>query len=106
MTVGATEAIYASLTAVLNPGDKVLIPTPTFPMYDPITLMNGGEPVHLDTSATDFVLTPEMLSAAIAEHGDAIKAIILNYGSTIFGTDRHFILKRHIGTFFNYSVTK
>lgn len=41
--------------------------------------MNGGEPVHLDTSATDFVLTPKMLSAAIAEHGDAIKAIILNY---------------------------
>ena len=79
VTVGATEAIYASLTAVLNPGDKVLIPTPTFPLYDPITLMNGGEPVHLDTSATDFVLTPEMLSAAIAEHGDAIKAIILNY---------------------------
>ena len=27
-------------------------------------------------------------------------------GSTIFGTDIHFILKRHIGTFFNYSVTK
>ncbi|MBD9095758.1 MAG: aminotransferase class I/II-fold pyridoxal phosphate-dependent enzyme, partial [Weissella confusa] len=79
VTVGATEAIYASLTAVLNPGDKVLIPTPTFPLYDPITLMNGGEPVHLDTSATDFVLTPKMLSAAIAEHGDAIKAIILNY---------------------------
>ncbi len=31
----------------------------------------------------------------------------MNYkGSTIFGTDRHFILKRHIGTFFNYSGTK
>ena len=85
ITIGATEAIYATLTAVLNPGDKVLIPTPTFPLYDAITLMNGGEPVYLDTSATGFVLTPAQLRAAIAEHGDAIKAIVLNYPSNPTG---------------------
>lgn len=85
ITIGATEAIYATLTAVLNPGDKVLILTPTFPLYDAITLMNGGEPVYLDTSATGFVLTPAQLRAAIAEHGDAIKAIVLNYPSNPTG---------------------
>ena len=41
--------------------------------------------MYLDTSATGFVLTPAQLRAAIAEHGDAIKAIVLNYPSNPTG---------------------
>ncbi|MFT8317621.1 MAG: aminotransferase class I/II-fold pyridoxal phosphate-dependent enzyme [Sporolactobacillus sp.] len=79
VTAGATEAIFSSLTAILNPGDKVLIPTPIFPLYIPITMLNGAKPVFLDTSANGFVLSPQMLEAALAKHGEAVKAIIFNF---------------------------
>lgn len=85
VTVGASEAIYATLTAILNPGDKVLIPSPNFPLYDPVTLINGGEPVFVDTSDNGFVLSPEALRAAIAEHGSALKAVLLNFPSNPTG---------------------
>ena len=85
VTVGATEAIYTVVTSLLNPGDKVLLPTPIFPLYIPVTLVGGGEPVFIDTSANGFVLSPEMLKAAIAEHGDSIKAIVLNFPSNPTG---------------------
>ena len=84
VTVGATEAIYTVVTPP-NPGDKVLLPTPIFPLYIPVTLVGGGEPVFIDTSANGFVLSPEMLKAAIAEHGDRIKAIVLNFPSNPTG---------------------
>lgn len=84
-TVGATEAIYTVLTSILNEGDKVLLPTPIFPLYIPITLIDGAEPVFMDTSANGFVLSPEMLKAEIAEHGDKIKAIVLNFPSNPTG---------------------
>lgn len=85
VTVGASEAIYATLTAILNPGDKVLIPSPNFPLYDPVTLINGGEPVFVDTSDNGFVLSPAALRAAIAEHGSALKAVLLNFPSNPTG---------------------
>ncbi|MGX7052249.1 aminotransferase class I/II-fold pyridoxal phosphate-dependent enzyme [Leuconostoc palmae] len=85
VTVGASEGIYTVLTSLLNEGDKVLLPTPIFPLYIPVTLVGGGEPVFIDTSANDFVLSPDMLKAAIAEHGDKIKAIVLNFPSNPTG---------------------
>ena len=78
-------AIYASLNALLNPGDKVLIPTPTFPLYETVVRMLGGVPINIDTSSNDFVLAPEMVEAALAEHGPAVKAVILNYPSNPTG---------------------
>lgn len=85
VTIGATEAIYASLNALLNPGDKVLIPTPTFLLYETVVRMLGGVPINIDTSSNDFVLAPEMVEAALAEHGPAVKAVILNYPSNPTG---------------------
>lgn len=85
VTIGATEAIYASLNALLNPGDKVLIPTPTFPLYETVVRMLGGVPINIDTSSNDFVLAPEMVGADLAEHGPAVKAVILNYPSNPTG---------------------
>lgn len=85
VTVGATEAYSASLLAILNPGDKVLIPTPTFPGYEPVVTLAGAEAVHIDTSSNGFVLSPEMIRQAMLTHGQAVKAIILNYPSNPTG---------------------
>ncbi|MBV7389579.1 MULTISPECIES: pyridoxal phosphate-dependent aminotransferase [Enterococcus] len=85
VTVGATEAISASLLAILNPGDKVLITAPTYPGYEPIVTLAGAELVAIDTRDSGFVLTPEKLEAAMAEHGDKVKAIIMTSPSNPTG---------------------
>lgn len=79
VTIGATEALSASLVAILEPGDTVLLPAPAYPGYEPIVNMMGADIVEIDTTANDFVLTPEMLEQAIIEQGDKLKAVILNY---------------------------
>ncbi|WP_056994763.1 aminotransferase class I/II-fold pyridoxal phosphate-dependent enzyme [Limosilactobacillus ingluviei] len=78
VTIGATEAIYASLFALINPGDEVLIPTPTFPLYATMVEMLGGQAVTVPTAAPDFVLTPAQLEATLKAH-PKLKAIVLNY---------------------------
>ena len=79
VTIGATEALSATLTAILEPGDTVLLPAPAYPGYEPIANLVGAEIVEIDTTANDFVLTPEMLEKAILEQGDNLKAVLLNY---------------------------
>ncbi|MGX7148903.1 pyridoxal phosphate-dependent aminotransferase [Enterococcus ureasiticus] len=85
VTVGATEAISASLLSILEPGDKVLMPAPIYPGYEPVITLAQAEPIYIDTTANDFVLTPEMITTAMLEHGDQVKAIILNYPSNPTG---------------------
>lgn len=79
VTIGATEALSATLTAILEEGDKVLLPAPAYPGYEPIVNLVGSEIVEIDTTENGFVLTPEMLEKAILEQGDKLKAVILNY---------------------------
>lgn len=79
VTIGATEALSATLTAILEKGDKVLLPAPAYPGYEPIVNLVGAEVVEIDTTENGFVLTPEMLEKAIIEQGDKLKAVILNY---------------------------
>ena len=78
-TIGATEALSTALQTVLNPGDKVLVPNPMFSLYESMILVNGGEPVHINTADNGFVLAPEMIEEALETHGENVKAIILNY---------------------------
>ncbi|MGM9904421.1 aromatic amino acid aminotransferase [Enterococcus sp. 10A9_DIV0425] len=85
-TIGATEAIATALLAILEKGDKVLIPAPAYPGYKPIVDLAGAELITIDTSETEFICQPEQLEAAFAEHGDTIKAVILNYPSNPTGT--------------------
>lgn len=85
VTVGATEAIYDCLATLLNPGDEVLIPTPIFSMYGPDVLLNGAKPIYLDTSANDFVLTPEQLRKTIEDSDGRAKVLILNFPSNPTG---------------------
>lgn len=79
VTIGATEALSATLTAILEPGDTVLLPAPAYPGYEPIANLVGASIVEIDTTANDFVLTPDMLEKAIIEQGDKVKAVLLNY---------------------------
>lgn len=84
VTIGATEGIYASLATVTNPGDEVLIATPTFPLYGAITTLLGSSPVEINTSDDGFVLTPARLKQALADHPHA-KVLVLNYPSNPTG---------------------
>ena len=79
VTIGATEALSATLTAILEPGDVVILPAPAYPGYEPIVNLVGAEIVEIDTTADRFVLTPEKLEKAILERGKKLKAVILNY---------------------------
>lgn len=85
VTTGATEGIFSSLTAMLNPGDTVIIPTPIFPLYIPIVTLNGAKPIFLDTSDNGFILSPEKLQATIEANKDTVKAVVLNFPSNPTG---------------------
>lgn len=78
VTVGATEAIYAVLETMINPGDQVIIPTPAFALYAPIITLLGGEVIDVDTSSTDFKLNPTVLERTLKEN-DRVKAVLLSY---------------------------
>ncbi|QBO37056.1 aminotransferase class I/II-fold pyridoxal phosphate-dependent enzyme [Periweissella cryptocerci] len=84
VTIGATEAIYDVIGTVINPGDEVLIPTPTFPLYEAVVAVNGGVPVFINTQPDDFILTPARLAATLAEHPTA-KMLVLNFPSNPTG---------------------
>ncbi len=77
ITVGGSEAIDAAIRAVINPGDEVIIPQPSYVCYEPITRLAGGKPVIINTKAeNDFKLTPEELCECITER---TKVLILPY---------------------------
>ncbi len=83
VTVGGSEAIDMALRALLDPRDEVIIPTPCYVCYEPLTKMAGGVPVTVRTRAEDdFKLTPDALRAAIT---DKTKALILPYPSNPTG---------------------
>ncbi|MDV8947731.1 aminotransferase class I/II-fold pyridoxal phosphate-dependent enzyme [Limosilactobacillus reuteri] len=86
-TVGATEALDATLFAILNTGDKVVVPTPIFSLYFPLIEITGATVVQVDTSADNFVLTPEKLEEVLEEEGKGVKAVILNYPSNPTGRE-------------------
>ena len=74
LTIGATESLHIALATVLNPGDEVIIPTPSFSLYASITRLCRGVPGNLPTEDNHFQVDPEALKAAINEK---TKAIIL-----------------------------
>ena len=77
ITVGVSEALYLALTAILNPGEEVIIPTPCFVSYQAEVILAGGKPIELPTYAEDgFLPRPEDVRAAITP---ATKAILIGY---------------------------
>lgn len=77
VTIGASEAIDISLRALVNPGDEILIPMPSYVSYSPCVTLCGGEAVGIECFVEDeFRVTPENLKKVIT---DKTKAIILPY---------------------------
>ena len=77
ITVGGSEALYLVLTAILNPGDEVLIPEPCFVSYEAEVIFAGGTPVPIATQVeTLFQVTGSQLEAAITPR---TRAVLINY---------------------------
>jgi len=76
ITVGVSEGLDLVLRAIINPGDKILIPQPSYVSYGPVTELAGGVPVYIDTSGDGFKITPRLLEKCIDRK---TKAIVLNY---------------------------
>jgi aminotransferase len=77
ITVGASEAVDASLRALLNRGDEVIYHEPCFVSYAPCIMLAGGTPVPLSTTdASDFRVTADQIAAAITPR---TKALFLGY---------------------------
>ena len=77
LTIGASEAIDATLRAVVDNGDEVLIPDPSYVSYAPCVELCGGVPVSVPCFAENgFKLTPEMLEKVITPK---TKALIFPY---------------------------
>ena len=77
ITVGVSEALYLIFTAVLDPGDEVIIPEPCYVAYQPEVVFAGGTPVTVATRVVDdFQVTATMIEAAITPR---TKAVLLGY---------------------------
>ena len=83
VTVGGSEAIDLALRCLLNPGDEVIVPVPSFVCYGPLASMAGGTPVYVELKAeNEFRLTPEQLRAAITPR---TKVLVLPFPSNPTG---------------------
>lgn len=77
ITVGGSEAIDLAVRAIIEPGDEVLVPEPSFVCYSPIVAMMGGTAVPIVTRAKDkFRLTAAALKEKIT---DKTKMLVLPY---------------------------
>ncbi len=77
VTVGGSEAIDIALRAMLNPGEEVLIPQPSYVSYEPCTILAGGVPVIIELKEeNEFRLTAQELRDAVT---DKTKILILPF---------------------------
>jgi aminotransferase len=77
ITVGVSEAVDLALRALLEPGEEVLIPSPSYVSYGPVTQLAGGVPVRVPLKASNgFKLTPQDVERLITPD---TKALLLNY---------------------------
>ena len=77
VTVGGSEGIDIAMRAMLDPGDEVLIPQPSYVSYEPCAILAGGKPVIIELKAeNEFRLTPEELLEYIT---DKTKILVLPY---------------------------
>ena len=82
-TVGVSEALYMTMTALLDPGDEVIIPTPCFVAYQAEVILAGGVPIEIPARMEDnFQVDPARIRAAITPR---TKAIFVGYPSNPSG---------------------
>jgi aminotransferase len=77
ITVGVSEALYLALTAIVDPGDEVIVPEPCFVAYTPEVVFAGGVPVTIATKVEDnFQVTAEAIERKITPR---TKALLIGY---------------------------
>ena len=82
-TVGVSEALYLTFTAILDPGDEVIIPTPCFVSYQAEVILAGGAPVEVTARVeNDFAIDPDDIRRAITPR---TKCIFIGYPSNPTG---------------------
>jgi len=75
VTCGATEAMIASLKAILNPGDEIIVFEPFYENYGPDAILSGARPRYVTLRPPEWSFDPDELAAAF---NDRTKAVILN----------------------------
>lgn len=75
ITSGATEATYSILAALISSGDEVIIFDPSYDSYNPVVRLNGGVPIHINLSGTDFSIDWDLVRSRITPR---TKMIIIN----------------------------
>jgi aminotransferase len=89
VTVGGSEAIDAAFRALIDTGDEVLVPEPSFVCYKPLADLCGGKAIPIETRIEDnFKLTPDALRAAITPR---TKILVLPYPNNPTGG----VMRRH-----------
>jgi methionine transaminase len=83
VTAGATEALYAAITAVVHPGDEVIVIEPAFDSYVPVIELNQGKPVFVPLTFPEYTIDWERLEQAISAR---TRLIILNSPHNPTGT--------------------
>ncbi len=82
-TVGVSEALYLTFTAILEPGDEVIIPTPCFVSYQAEVILAGGVPVEIPARLeNNFTIDPDDIRKAITPR---TKVIFIGYPSNPTG---------------------
>lgn len=82
VTVGASEAVDIVLRTIVTPGAEVVLPAPVYPGYEPLIRLAGGVPVYVDTRASGFKMTAELLEPYLT---DKTRCVILCYPSNPTG---------------------
>jgi methionine transaminase len=75
IAAGATEAIYSTMTALIQSGNEVIVFDPSYDSYDPAIRLNGGVPVHINLSPPGFSIPWEIVRSKISKR---TKAILVN----------------------------
>ncbi len=77
ITVGVSEGLDIVMRAILNPGDKVLIPEPVYVSYAPVVELAGGKALTVKTDIkSGFKITPKQIELACVQ---GVKALMINY---------------------------
>lgn len=82
VTNGASEGLDSVFRTILEEGDEVILPAPTYPGYEPLVQLCGAKVVYLDTSETGFKPDPQALEELITER---TKAVLMNFPSNPTG---------------------
>ena len=75
VTAGATQAIFTAITALVHPGDEVILFSPAYDCYEPAIELNGGKTVHINLSYPDYSIPWEEMKTKISAN---TRMIIVN----------------------------